>query len=82
VITLWIQPEFQLLSRKAQAQMLLKTHPVPQNWLLHGGDQLRAMMPAVQLSAFTDAAEVDWCFPQGVPGQLRPPKRGMALQPA
>jgi hypothetical protein len=51
VITLWIQPDFNALPLKTQAQMLLKTHRVPVEWTDDQQFKLRAMQPPAHWDA-------------------------------
>ena len=45
VITLWIQPDYDGLPLKTQAQMLMKTHRIPEEWSQAQQARLRAMLP-------------------------------------
>ena len=69
VITLWMQPEFQSLPEKTQAQLVLKSHAVPSQWALPERQALAQMMPP---HFFPEARER---FPDGIERQLRPVTR-------
>ncbi|MBJ39118.1 MAG: hypothetical protein CMD83_11745 [Gammaproteobacteria bacterium] len=51
VITLWFQPDFAALPERVQAQMVRKTHPVPDTWPEAAAGKVRSLNPAYSGSA-------------------------------
>ena len=58
VITLWFQPAFATLPEKVKAQMLKKTHPIPENWPEAAARKVRALHPVYDGTAEPYAREL------------------------
>ena len=51
VITLWYQPDFARLPERVQAQMVKKTHAIPDDWPESARAKVRALQPSYNGSA-------------------------------